>query len=101
MEKLLGSIGMGSMGNMLLVLLVFLILLSSILFILWTIVPFVIFGIRGLLKQVVSEQKEIVKHLKTINRIEKKLDLLLSSESRCRPNIQESGEPNDFENKED
>ena len=101
MEKLLESVGMGSMGNTLLVLLIFFLLISFILFVLWIIVPFVIFSIRGLLKKTVSEQKEVVKHLKTLNRIEKKLDLLLSSESRCRPNIKENSEPDDLERKED
>ena len=99
MEKFLESIGMAGMGNVLLVVLIFFLLVSLILFILWTIVPFVIFGIRGLLKQTVSEQKEILKQMKTLNKIEKKLDLLLTSESLCRPDTKKKSKPDDSESK--
>lgn len=101
MGNIIDSISFEGMGHILAGLLIFIFLICIISFILWTILPFSIFGIKRLIKEIILEQREIKKCLKTIEKIERKIDLLITSESQTKRNKEGKKDSNNFYSEED
>lgn len=95
MSGILGSIDFGSLKDILLIFSIFISCILGIFLILWTIVPFVIFSLKKLLKEILKEQKETKKYLKSIDKIERKIDILLTSESYAKPEKRKVENPKD------
>ena len=85
MQHILDSIGLGGINDILIAFSVFLVLFFFLLLILWTILPFAVFGTKRLLKEIISEQREIKKCLRGVEKIERKIDLFITSESQYKP----------------
>lgn len=89
MQSIIDSIGLGGIGDILIAFSIFLALFFFMLLILWTILPFAIFGTKRLLKEMISEQREIKKCLKGVEKIERKIDLFITSEFQNKPEEEE------------
>jgi len=101
MGNIIDLIDLGGIGHILGGLLIFILLICILSFIVWTILPFSIFGIKRLIKEIILEQREIKKCLKSIEKIERKIDLLITSESQTKHDKEGRKDSNHFGSEED